>query len=384
MDFAWPREIEARIEAARHFAEERLAPRGRAAAFDRDAWALLGDFDLFGTSLPPAWGGRALGALGAWGVFEALGRGGADRGLLFAAGAHLFGCAIPIAAYANETQVARLGTALRTGAMIGALAVTEPAGGSSLEAMATRAETAPGGYRLTGAKTLITNAPFANVVIVLARQFPDRGALGLTAFLVPRASVGLTIAAIGPTAGLKGAGMGTIRLEDCFVAEDDVLGRPGAGLRIFSKAMVWERTGLLAGFAGAAARDLVMIVDALGRRQDGGGSLLRHQAIAHRLARMRVRLDGARLLALRAAAEIDRGVEDLVQAATAKFALGEALVENAEDAARLLAGAGWRGEPFDAAQALSDVLGGLFASGTPEIQLDIIARATHAGHSRER
>jgi len=86
---------------------------------------------------------------------------------------------------------------------------------------------------------------------------------------------------------------------------------------------------LLAGFLGAAERDLATCIDVL--RTRGDGALLRHQSVSHRLARMKLRLEGARLLAYRAACRLDRGHDDAVAASMAKLALSEALVANAED-----------------------------------------------------
>jgi clorobiocin biosynthesis protein CloN3 len=146
-------------------------------------------------------------------------------------------------------------------------------------------------------------------------------------------------------------------------------------------AMKWERTCLLAGFLGAAQRDLSLCIDALASRR--GGVLLKHQAVAHRIARVRVRLDTARLVMRRGAAAIDDGVDDLAAAATVKLVVSEAVVDCAHDIVRLLAGSGWQGHPFDASAALVDTIGGLFASGTSEVQLDIIARAAQAEARRQ-
>jgi len=174
--------------------------------------------------------------------------------------------------------------------------------------------------------------------------------------------------------------MGIVKLDRCRIPATAVLGRPRAGLKVFATAMQWERTCLLAGFLGAAERDLGLCVRKLHDRSDREGSMLRHQAVSHRLARMQVKLDGARLLAHRAAWNIDQGHADYAAAATAKLAVSEAIVDCAQDGLRLLAGAGWCGEPVDFAKALADTYGGLFASGTSEIQLEVITRHLQSGH----
>lgn len=343
---------------------------------DLRAWGETARHGLFGMVRPDHPDSATQGALAVTTVLDAMGRGGADRGFLLACGAHLFGCMVPIATHAAREQAARWLPPLRSGDLVGALAATEPEGGSSFEAMATEASTVPGGIMLRGRKTLICNAVQAGVFIVLARQFRDRGAFGMTAVLVPRDTVGLRVDPIATLSGLPGTAMGELVLEDCVVPETAILGRPGTGLRVFMTAMKWERTCLLAGFLGAAQNELNSCVEVLASRRNG--ALLSHQAVAHRLARAKVRLDVARLVMQRGAARIDAGNDDLAAAATVKLVVSEALVEGAHDIVRLLAGAGWQGHPFDTAAALVDSLGGLFASGTSEVQLDIIARSVQA------
>ena len=126
---------------------------------------------------------------------------------------------------------------------------------------------------------------------------------------------------------------------------------------------------------GAAERDLAMCVHALRTRRDGGGPLFRHQAVSHRLARLKIKLESARLLGLASAAAIDQRREDAIAAAMAKLAISEALEETASQLLKTMAGQGWQGRPLDLGKAHADTLGGLFASGTSDIQLDIIARA---------
>ena len=373
MDFKFPKEAQRFYDEAGRFAELSLAGQSPDSGFDIASWRLLGAFGVFRRAATRRAQGGA-GAIETVAMLEGLGRGGADRGLLFAAGAHLFGCVIPLVRYGTQAQVEAWEAPLRDGAILGALAVTEAAGGSSFENIATTAVAADGGYRLSGEKTLITNAPAAGVTIVVARQFPDRGALGLTAFLVPAGGEGLSVRPLASQRGLRGATIGEIALDGRRVPAEAVLGAPGAGLRVFSTAMCWERSALLAGALGAAERELSLCVAAL-RERGGKDSLLSRQAVAHRLARMKVRLEAARGLVYRAAWTLDNGAEDQSAAAMAKLAVSEMLVANAEDGMTLMAGAAWRGAAPDFGAALDDAFGALFASGTPEMQLEVVARA---------
>ena len=381
MKFDLPSETREIFERARRFAEATLANRDRRIGLDRTGWGAAAEFGAFRHAGGSAGHGGGRGALASVAMLEGLGRGGADRGLLFAIGAHLFGCLVPLSIYAGQSLAAQWAGTLRDGTVIGALAVTEAGGGSSLEYIESTMVQAKGGYVLNGRKTLIGDAPEAGVFLVLARQFPERGPLGLTALVVPRDVSGLTVTPIATT-GLPGLPMGDVIFDQCFVPADAILGGHGVGLRVFATAMQWERSCLLAGFLGAAERDLEACLSLLRDRGGQQGSLLRHQAVAHRLARMKLGLDSARLLMYRAANFLDEGHDDHAVAAMAKIAVSEAIVAAAEDGLRLLAGHAWRAQPIDYAAALSDALGGLSASGTTEIQLEIVARSMQAGQLR--
>jgi alkylation response protein AidB-like acyl-CoA dehydrogenase len=374
MRFDWSKETGRRVGEARAFAEQALQPRGRQAGLDRDGWRFAARFGLFRALLPRnGASGRYKGALESAALLEAMGRGGADRGLLFAIGAHLFGCLAPLATFGTADQIERWDPLLREGNAIAALAVSEPAGNSTFENLATEATPTKDGFRITGEKTLVTNATAADVFIVLAREVGRRGPMNLTAFLISATTPGLRVSPL-PMSGLPGAAMGAASFEGCPVSPEAVLGHRGTGLRIFSTAMQWERSCLLAGLLGAAERDLAVANDFLAERRDAGGPLLRHQALSHRLARMKLSLESARLMMYRAAWLIDEGHDNHAAAAMAKLAVSEAVVAAAEDTFRLLAGAGWRGEGSDSLAALADTHGALLASGTGEIQLEWIAR----------
>src|SRR5438552_8561964 len=209
MDFGWPSDIAERIAAARQFAEAKLAAHA-ADGFDHAGWRAIADFGLIDFALPRAWGGRNGGALVTAALLEALGRGGADRGLLFAIGAHLFGCAMPLATYGSSAQAERWKHALGSGAAIGALAITEATGGSSLDGIATEAREGSGGYVLNGEKTLIANAPVAGLFLVLARHSHRPGPFGLTALPLPRHASHLALAPIAWGRGWRGAPLGPV------------------------------------------------------------------------------------------------------------------------------------------------------------------------------
>lgn len=126
---------------------------------------------------------------------------------------------------------------------------------------------------------------------------------------------------------------------------------------------------------GAAQRDIDNCVRFINERLDKKGSLARHQSISHRIAKMQVRIESARLLLFRAAWAIDNNKKNAnTLASMAKYQASETLLENAVDSMRIQAGSGWTNEQ-GIASMLKDSVGTLFASGTSEVQLNIIAAA---------
>jgi alkylation response protein AidB-like acyl-CoA dehydrogenase len=340
--------------------------------FDRVGFEQCGAAGLLRMPLPVHWGGFGAGALETVGALEALGEGGADRGLLFGMGAHLLGCALPLARFGSAAQCERWVQPLAEGQAVGALAVTEPTGGSSFAHLATRLERADEGWHLRGEKVCVTHAPYADVMLVLAMQSPGFGALGTTMVVVSKDTPGVTVEPMGPTVGLAGAPMGRVRF-DCQLPDTAVLGVPHAGFTIFSATIAWERACILGGFVGAARRDRARCIQYLSERSGGHGSLLAHPAVAARLARLELRLDEARWALYRACFALDQGREDARTCAAAKLIASEALVACAQETFSLLGGAGWC-DALGAGTALRDVLGTLSASGSNDALLDLLAR----------
>ncbi len=374
MRFEWDSEQDARFEAIRQFAASRLQGKADRDGFDREGWNACGAEGVIRHGLPECFfGGQSLGLLSTLGLFEALGRGGADRGLLFALGAHLFGVAVPLALHGDEQQKGRWSSMLANGKIVAALAVTEPGPESGAEPV--RAEAVADGFKIRGCKTLITNGPVAGLFLVMAVTRDGPAPFSWSAFLVPRETPGLRVESLDATLGLSGAPMARLIFQDCHVSSSALVGAEHGGYSVFTTAMRWERPGLLAGFIGAAEADLERAVQFANQRRLSSGSLAAQQSLSHRMARMKVRLEAARLLIYRAGWAVDREWSQVDSAVSeAKFMASETVVENALEMLKITAGAGWTDET-GAATGLRDSLGTLFGSGTSEVQLQHIAAA---------
>jgi alkylation response protein AidB-like acyl-CoA dehydrogenase len=364
MDFEWnepQRALHARMralgaEVSRLPQDERLARLAREGvlglpiAADRGG----GGFDLCATAY----------------AYEALGATLDDGGVLLAAGAHLFGVVLPLEKVGTPAQRAEWIPKLASGAAVATIAATESRAGSDVASIETTVERRGDRMRIRGAKCYVTNADRSDLFLALAA---DTAGAGVTALLVPRTAAGLTVGAPLPTAGLAGARLAEVRFDDVEVGEDAVVGRVGGGRTIFQIAMTYERALVLAFRVGAMARAVDEAVRFARERRIGGEPIARHQAVSHRIARMKLRLETSRLLLYKTAWQLDRGERGQVEAALTKWQVAEAALATALDAYSLRGGAAFL-EPAGLAGQVDDTLGATIHSGTQDVLAGIVAR----------
>ena len=322
--------------------------------------------------MPVRYGGPGLDPVSTAAALEALGRGSRDNGFSFAINAHLWGCVNPILAFGTDAQREAYLPRLTNGEWIGALGATEREAGSDIFSLKTRATRRDDAYVLSGGKTLITNAPVADVHIVLATLDPQRGAFGLTAFIVERGTPGLRVSERIDKMGLATAQMGELALEECIVPARQRLGAEGAGLAIFNHTMEWERGFILSFAVGAMERQLEACVAYARGRKQFGQPIAQFQALSDRLGDMRVRWETARLVLYRFAWLKQEQKAAPAEAAMTKLALSEAWVRSCEDAMRIYGGYGFLTRT-GVERELRDALGSLSFSGTAEMQRRVIA-----------
>ncbi|PZS11621.1 MAG: acyl-CoA dehydrogenase [Pseudonocardiales bacterium] len=341
--------------------------------FDRQAWRRCADYGLLRMPLPADGAPSGTSLCEIFAVLEGLGYGGLDEGLLFALGAHLWTIILAVRDHGTDKQRHLYLTSLADGTLIGANASTEPKAGSDVFALSTHATRDGHHYVLNGTKTLITNAPIADLFIVYATLDPTLGPMGITPFLVNADTPGLNCGAPLDKMGLRTAPMGELTLENCRVPAENVLGREGRGVKVFTSAMEYERVGLLAPSLGIMRRHLEACTAYARARHQFGQRISQHQAVAHRIVDMRVRLDAARALVYRAAYLKDQGMPASQETAAAKLYVSEAYVQSSLDTMRIHGGQSYltaNGIEVD----LRNAIGALFYSGTSDIQRNIIAR----------
>ncbi|MEW1600155.1 acyl-CoA dehydrogenase [Streptomyces sp. DH-12] len=215
----------------------------------------------------------------------------------------------PVHAHGTPAQRDRWLPRVSDGTAVAAFALSEPGAGSDAAALSLSAERdGPDGWRLTGEKCWISNAPDADLYTVFARTAPGAGARGVTAFLVPADRPGLTgsrLDMISPHA------LGALRFDGVPVTAADVLGEPDAGFRVAMDTLNLFRPSVGAFAVGMAQAALDATVAHTARRDAFGGRLKDLQSVAHQVAEMSVRTEAARLMVYAAATAYDEGAADV-------------------------------------------------------------------------
>jgi alkylation response protein AidB-like acyl-CoA dehydrogenase len=279
---------------------------------------------------------------------------------------------VPVWRYGTDEQRTEWLPRLCRGEAVGIHAITEPEAGSDAFSLKTRAEKDAGGYVLTGRKTFITNAPVADLLIVFARLGEGTGPFGISAFIVPPDAEGLQITRLEKM-GLRTSPMGEVALDGVRVPAENLLGREGKGARVFQTSMEWERGCIMATTVGTMQRVTEQTVAYAKERRQFGKSIGKFEAVAFKIADMKIRLDAARGLLYRTGHVMDSGQAFTAEAAEAKVFISEAAVQTHLDALQVHGGAGYLTET-GLERSVRDALGGTIYSGTSEIQRRIIAK----------
>jgi alkylation response protein AidB-like acyl-CoA dehydrogenase len=378
MDFSWTVEQTALRQAIIRFASAELntdiAERDQKGEFNRAGWMKCGEFGIHGLPVPSQYGGRGVDALTAAYALEAFGYGCRDNGLVFSINAHLWACLMPILTFGTEAQKLKYLPKLCNGTLIGCNAMTEPGSGSdAFGGLRAAAKRIGDHYVLQGTKAFVTNAPVADLAIIFARVDPAQQDQGISAFLVERGTPGLFMSAPTDKMGLRTVPMGKMVLEDCRVPAEQLLGKEGSGMAIFTHAMEWERALILASAVGAMERQLETCIHYVKRRKQFGQAIGKFQLVSSKIVDMKLRLETARALLYRVAWLKATGQSVFLEAALTKLHVSESWVASCMDAMQVHGGYGYLTE-YELERELRDALGSRFYSGTSEIQRSIIAR----------
>ncbi len=355
------------------FAREVVAPR--AAAIDEsggyplDVIRAAAARRLTGVTLAPEWGGAGRDYVSYVLAIEAIARASATVAVALSVNNSLVA---ELIAHAGRTpQKDRWLRRLAGGAAIGAFALSEPQAGTDAANQQTRAVHVGRGYRITGRKVWVANADAASVAIVFASTRPGLRGQGVTAFLLPMETPGITRIARADSLGVRGLGCQDLEL-DVELDEDQVLGPVDQGFPLALWALDGGRIAIAAQALGIGEAAIDQAVAYANQREAFGQPIGRYQAIQWMIADAATELAAARMLTLKAASAKGRQERVTVEASMAKLAASEAAHRAADKAMQILASAGYRrGSVVE--RLFRDVRATEIYQGTSEAQRLIIA-----------
>jgi len=377
-------EEEALRAAVRELAEREFAPRAR--GYDESGefpWAnvhALADGGYLGMTLPPTYGGAGASFLGYALCVEEIARACAVTAVIFEVHNSLH-CE-PVYRFGSEEQRRRFLPPLVRGEKLGAFCLTEPGSGSDAAAMETVAVPVPGGYRLRGQKSFITNGGQADAYVVFARTDPDRGRRGISAFVVDKGMPGLTFGAPERKMGLHASHTTQVYLDDVFVPEDRLLGERGHGMRVALATLDAGRIGIAAQAIGVAQAALDRACAYALTRRQFGRPIAEFEAVQWILAEMATDLEAARWLFYRAAWLHGQGIRATEEIAKAKLFASTMANVHVPRALRVLGGYGYLAD-YDMERYVRDVKVTEIYEGTSEVMKMLVARGLLGQAGRE-
>jgi len=377
---SWPLTDEERLlrDTVREFAQRVVAPtaieRDASERFDRSIFRRMADLGLTGAPLPESVGGAGASYLAWTLVMEEIGA--ADMASAVSLSVHILS-QYPVVSWGTADQRARWLGPMIAGQALGAFALTEPGAGSDAAAIVTRAERigsadAPEGYRLTGTKIWISNAPEADRYLVFATLDPAAGAKGIAAFLVEKGTDGFRFGAHEKKMGIRSCPAAELVFDGCVVPAANRLGAEGEGYKIALSALAEGRIAIAAACVGLARSALEQAAAYLGQRKAFGGVLAEQQGLRFLLAEMARDVEAARALTRQAAAAKDRGEPIGVASSLAKWTASDTAMKVATDAVQLFGASGYSRET-GIERLMRDAKGAQIYEGTNQIHRLIVA-----------
>ncbi len=360
-------------DATARFADEQIAPLAvRVDAddwFPRELWPAMGALGLHGITVEEEWGGLGLGYLEHVIAVEEVSRASASVGLSY--GAHSNLCVNQIRRWGTDEQKAKYLPGLISGEHVGSLAMSEAGAGSDVVSMKLKAEAVQGGYVLNGTKFWITNATYADTLVVYAKT--GDGSRGITAFLIEKDMDGFSIGQKIDKMGMRGSPTAELVFDDCHVPEENIMGPLHGGVGVLMSGLDYERVVLSGLQLGIMQACLDTVIPYLRERKQFGKPIGAFQLMQAKVADMYVALQSARAYVYAVARACDAGQTTRFDAAGAILLASENAFRVSGEAVQALGGAGytkdWPVERYLRDAKLLDI-----GAGTNEIRRMLIGR----------
>ena len=376
LDFALGESADMIRDVTQRFATDKIAPlAARVDAedwFPRDElWLAMGELGLHGITVEEEWGGLGLGYLEHVVAVEEVSRASASIGLSY--GAHSNLCVNQVRRWGNDAQRAKYLPKLISGEHVGSLAMSEAGAGSDVVSMKLKADAVQGGYVLNGTKFWITNAPYADTLVVYAKTAPEAGSRGITAFLIEKDMAGFSIGQKIDKMGMRGSPTAELVFNDCVVPEENIMGPLHGGVGVLMSGLDYERVVLAGLQLGIMQACLDTVLPYLRTRKQFGKPIGAFQLMQGKVADMVVALNSARAYVYAVAKACDAGQTTRHDAAGAILLASENAVKVANEAVQALGGAGytkdWPVERYYRDAKLLDI-----GAGTNEIRRMLMGR----------
>ncbi|GGO99818.1 acyl-CoA dehydrogenase family protein [Stakelama pacifica] len=372
-DFALGEQADMIREATARFAADKIAPIAAKVDaedwFAKELWPEMGALGLHGITVAEEDGGLGLGYLEHVVAQEEIGRASASIGLSY--GAHSNLCVNQIRRWATLEQKARYLPKLISGEHVGSLAMSEAGAGSDVVSMKLRAERKGDRYILNGTKFWITNATYADTLVVYAKT--GEGSKGITTFIIEKGFKGFSIGQKIDKMGMRGSPTAELVFDDCEVPEENVMGPVGGGVGVLMSGLDYERTVLAGIQLGIMQACLDTVIPYVRERKQFGKPIGAFQLMQAKIADMYVALNSARAYVYAVARNCDAGRTTRFDAAGAILLASENAVKVANEAVQALGGAGytkdWPVERYMRDAKLLDI-----GAGTNEIRRMLIGR----------
>lgn len=361
-------------KTCRDFAEAELQPF--AGKFDKEGKVpeetikAMGDLGLMALAVPEEYGGTGMDYLAYAIAMEEISRGCASAGVKMSVNNSLY--IGPIQMFGSEKQKQEWITPFANGDRLGCFALSEPGNGSDAGAASTTAKEDGNSYILNGTKSWITNGIESKATVMFATTDKAKKHKGISAFLVPKPTEGLSYGKKEDKLGIRGSTTCNLIFEDCQIPKENMLGQPGLGFKIAMITLDAGRIGIAGQALGIAQAAFDCAIDYAGKRMAFSAPILKMQIIQQKLADMALRIESARLLTYKAAALKDAGKPYTKLAAMAKLSASETATYCGHQSIQIMGGMGYVSD-MPAERHYRDARITEIYEGTSEIQRLVIA-----------
>jgi alkylation response protein AidB-like acyl-CoA dehydrogenase len=363
-------------KAARDFAQNEcllgVIERDEKQQFPAEQIKKLGALGFMGMMVDPKYGGAGMDTISYVLAMEEISKVDASVSVCMSVNNSLVCWGIQT--FGTEEQKQKYLTPLAKGESIGAFLLSEPEAGSDATSQQTTAEDKGDYYLLNGTKNWITNGSSASVYLVIAQTDVAKKSHGINAFIVEKNWPGVVVGAKENKLGIRGSDTHTILFNDVKVPKQNRIGEDGFGFKFAMKTLAGGRIGIASQALGIASGAYELALKYAKQRKAFGKEIMHHQAIQFKLADMATKIEGARLLCLKAAWEKDNGLDYALSSSMAKVYASETAMWTTVEAVQIHGGYGFVKE-YHVERLMRDAKITQIYEGTSEVQRIVISRS---------